>query len=35
MMWAIGLFVLAVLVWSAVELKNAPTDVELWGEEIE
>lgn len=35
MMWAIGLFVLAVLVCSAFELKSAPTDVELWGEEIE
>lgn len=35
MMWAVGLFVWAALVWSAVELKNAPTDVELWGEEVE
>lgn len=35
MMWAVGLFVLAALVWSAIELKSAPTDIELWGKEIE
>lgn len=35
MMWAFGLFVLATLAWSAIELRNAPTDVELWGKEIE
>lgn len=34
----IGGFVLLALVaavWFAIELRNAPTDVELWGEEIE
>lgn len=36
MKWVVGLCVLAVtIILIAIDLKNAPTDVELWGEEIE
>lgn len=35
MIWGFVLSALAAVIWSAIELKNAPTDVELWGEEIE
>lgn len=35
--WLIGYGVILLLsfIWSGYELKNAPTDKELWGEEIE
>lgn len=35
--WLIGygVFLLVCLIWNGYELRNAPTDKELWGKEIE